>query len=357
MGNSLLAVRGINHKYIVVGGYDVFTFINIIQVIMKIFIGSSTKYVEVARKIASIIEQQGHQPQLWENCFIATEYTFEKLREICEEVDAGIFVLAPDDQLNAEGNNAFITRDNVLIEAGMFMGKLGDPYTALCKFPEVNIPSDFLGITLIQYSDRNIYTFREKIISWIKKVENAVKIRNDTVFVQDSFPSLAEVVSSAKQEIMMSSFFMSFAQISAELNKAISNGIKVRFLFPDCQGKNWMATVALLDGVGCSEERAKNKLKSTLSWLAAKNEKEQISDTLEIRFLDCVFPIRMTIVDPDSKQGYMFVHINSYKNSCSKNMAYRLSKQQHWFDSYKEQFESMWSAAREIGLNQIIGLL
>jgi predicted nucleotide-binding protein len=188
---------------------------------MKIFIGSSTKYLDVAKKVALIIEEKGHQPQLWKNCFIASEYTFEKLRNICESVDAGIFILAPDDQLSAEGNNEFITRDNVLIEAGMFMGKLGNPYTALCTFPEVKIPSDFLGITSIPYSAHNIFMFQEKTINWIEKVEQAIAIKNNTVFLQDKFPDFREVVLSARKEIMMSSFFMSIAQVSKELNGLI----------------------------------------------------------------------------------------------------------------------------------------
>ncbi len=324
---------------------------------MKIFIGSSTKYLDVAKKVALIIEEKGHQPQLWKNCFIASEYTFEKLRNICESVDAGIFILAPDDQLSAEGNNEFITRDNVLIEAGMFMGKLGNPYTALCTFPEVKIPSDFLGITSIPYSAHNIFMFQEKTINWIEKVEQAIAIKNNTVFLQDKFPDFREVVLSARKEIMMSSFFMSIAQVSKELNEAISNGIKVRFLLPDWLGENWMATVALLDGVGQNEGRAKRKLASTLLWLEEKNAKGQIPDTFEIRLLDCVFPIRMTIIDPDSEQGYMYIHINSYINKYGNNVTYNLTKQQHWFELYKKEFENMWNDAREIDFNQVRELI
>lgn len=239
---------------------------------MKFFIGSSTKSLDVAKKVALIIEEEGHQPQLWKNCFIASEYTFEKLQKICESVDAGIFILAPDDQLSAEGNNEFITRDNVLIEAGMFMGKLGNPYTALCTFPDVKTPSDFLGITSIPYTDNNIFTFQKKITDWIKEVEQTSAMKNSTVFLQDSLPDFKKVVLSAKKEIMMASFFMSIAQISKELNETISNGIRVRFLLPDLWGENWMATVALLDGVGQDEGCAKRKLASTLLWLAEKRK-------------------------------------------------------------------------------------
>lgn len=150
---------------------------------------------------------------------------------------------------------------------------------------------------------------------------------------------------------------MSIAQVSKELNEAISNGIKVRFLLPDWLGENWMATVALLDGVGQNEGRAKRKLASTLLWLEEKNAKGQIPDTFEIRLLDCVFPIRMTIIDPDSEQGYMYIHINSYINKYGNNVTYNLTKQQHWFELYKKEFENMWNDAREIDFNQVRELI
>lgn len=65
----------------------------------------------------------------------------------------------------------------------------------------------------------------------------------------------------------------------------------------------------------------------------------------------------MTIIDPDSEKGYMYIHINSYINKYGNNVTYNLTNQQYLFASYKKEFEDMWSDAREIDFNQVNELL
>lgn len=322
---------------------------------MKIFVGSSSKHLDAARKVAEIIEENMHQPQLWRNCFVAPDNTFEKLIQVCGSVDAAIFILAPDDQLLSEEDHQSITRDNVLFEAGLFLGKLGNPYVSLCRFPETKIPSDFHGITLINYENNREFNLQRQIVDWINVIEENENIKNNTVVLKplSECSDFNDIIANAKQEILMSSFFMSIAQISRELNEAINRGIEVRFLLPDWRGDNWMATVALLDGVNADERRARRKLMGTLLWIKEMNQKGRVPNNFKIRLLDCVFPTRMTIVDSNLENAYMSIHVSSYTNRFSDVATYCLPKQHYWFEIYKKEFDNMWEDARDLDFNEI----
>lgn len=235
------------------------------------------------------------------------------------------------------------------------MGKLGRPYVSLCAFPQTKIPSDFLGITLINYEDNREFKLQQQIVDWLNVIEENNSIKNNTVVLKplSECSNFQDVIANAKREILMSSFFMSIAQISRELNAAIDRGIEVRFLLPDWKGENWKATVALLDGVNADEGRAKRKLMGTLLWVKAMNEKSGIPNNFKIRLLDCVFPTRMTIVDSDSDNAYMSIHVSSYINKFSDVATYCLPKRHYWFESYKKEFDNMWEDARDLDFNEI----
>lgn len=86
------------------------------------------------------------------------------------------------------------------------MGKPGNSYVSLCRFPGTKVPSGFLGITLINYTHNNEFSFRRKILDWIKMIEQTVNIKSNTVVKKLSgCCDFKKVISSATQKIMMSS--------------------------------------------------------------------------------------------------------------------------------------------------------
>lgn len=327
---------------------------------MKIFIGSSNEYIHVAAEIARTIELCGHEPCLWKDCFRPTDFTFEKILTICNSVDAGIFVLAPDDKME-KGENIdaeYITRDNVLIEAGIFSGKLGKSRMALCKLPNTKVPSDFSGITYIPYRDNNIHSVRKNIFDWIQDVKQSMDGGNNdnTIILSDrklDLPDFKTLVLSASKELVISSFFISVLQYSEDLIYSKADSINVRFLLPDFWGKNWMATVALLDGVKDDGSRAENKMQNTLSLLTKRYESGQMPQNFEIRLIDSVLPTPVTMVDPDLPQGHMYVHVSTYENKSAPSATFHLTKQQYLFEAYRQKLEKAWNDARPIDFKQV----
>jgi predicted nucleotide-binding protein len=120
----------------------------------KIFVGSSLEGINIARKIQTELSGD-FEVVIW------NQGIFDKLGlsflEILEETvvcyDYGIFIFTPDDKIHSRGETKTITRDNVIFELGMFVGRL-TRRKAFLVYPlnsDIHILSDFAGITKAGY--------------------------------------------------------------------------------------------------------------------------------------------------------------------------------------------------------------
>src|SRR5262249_27005857 len=120
----------------------------------KIFIGSSTEGIEVARKIQNELHRE-FEIVIWnQGIFDRLGLSFlEILEETVNTFDYGIFVFTPDDTIQSRGEAKKIARDNVIFELGMFIGKLSRKKGFLVhpQNSDLHILSDFNGITMASY--------------------------------------------------------------------------------------------------------------------------------------------------------------------------------------------------------------
>src|SRR5579864_3975334 len=92
----------------------------------KIFIGSSTENLNVARAIADCLARRNYKPQVWdEGLFKQNESTFDGLLRISTEVDFAVFIWGASDVTMTRGRSIPSPRDNVIWETGLFLGALG----------------------------------------------------------------------------------------------------------------------------------------------------------------------------------------------------------------------------------------
>lgn len=79
----------------------------------------------------------------------------DSLLDVLDRSDAGIFVLRGDDLTTSRGASNPSVRDNVLLELGMFIGRLGRDRTFMLtpKADRPELPSDLDGITTAVYKD------------------------------------------------------------------------------------------------------------------------------------------------------------------------------------------------------------
>lgn len=141
---------------------------------MKIFIGSSEEHRNIANEISNFLtSRDGIEVLPWWIISDRTHgmvYFYEVLEDLSSGIaDAAIFVLAPDDDLETRGKITKTTRDNVLIEIGLFSGKLGRDRTYLCVYKKTNIPSDWRGINYLTIDEEA--KWKKKLDEWVGELQ------------------------------------------------------------------------------------------------------------------------------------------------------------------------------------------
>jgi Predicted nucleotide-binding protein containing TIR-like domain len=121
------------------------------------FIGSSTEGLPVARALQAELEYDVDASVWSQGVFGLSASPLETLVEAAASVDFAVFVLTPDDLLERRGLEGEAPRDNVIFEAGLFIGALGHHSTFLvsCREDHLALPTDLAGITPAHYNRRD----------------------------------------------------------------------------------------------------------------------------------------------------------------------------------------------------------
>jgi predicted nucleotide-binding protein len=79
---------------------------------------------------------------------------FEKLTQEANNISYAIVLLTPDDLAeDSTGNKIARVRQNVMLELGWFIGKLGAERVCLAKKGNLDIPSDIHGVLYLNLDD------------------------------------------------------------------------------------------------------------------------------------------------------------------------------------------------------------
>lgn len=126
----------------------------------KVFIGSSKASVEVAHAMADVLEESAEVTVWDEDVFRLSTGFLQDLFAAPNQYDFAVMVWAPDDVTGSKGQILASPRDNVIFEAGLFMGVLGLDHVFVVQDREcpTKIPSDFAGITLATYDGSRMQT-------------------------------------------------------------------------------------------------------------------------------------------------------------------------------------------------------
>lgn len=121
----------------------------------KIFIASSVEGLNVAYALQELLEYDAEVTVWNQGVFQLSSNTLDDLTDILSITDFGIFAFTPDDTVNMRGDEHQSVRDNVILELGMFIGRLGKKRSFIVS-PETqlpfHIPTDLLGVTLATYN-------------------------------------------------------------------------------------------------------------------------------------------------------------------------------------------------------------
>lgn len=120
----------------------------------RVFIGSSTEGRDIAAALQLNLNRDTYCT-VWDQAFPLSQNTIDTLLERFTENDFSIFVFSPDDLTTIRKEQYEAARDNVLFEAGLFMGMHGKERTYIVApdgIPNFRIPSDLWGHTVAPYS-------------------------------------------------------------------------------------------------------------------------------------------------------------------------------------------------------------
>lgn len=116
----------------------------------QIFVGSSREGLGQAEQVCAIIsEVKDVEPLLWTRAFVNGDLTFLRIEELSNELAGAVFLATPDDKSVIRAQEVSTPRANVLFEYGYLTASLGRPRVALCRYDNVELPSDFHGLTHI----------------------------------------------------------------------------------------------------------------------------------------------------------------------------------------------------------------
>ncbi|MCF8243745.1 MAG: nucleotide-binding protein [Saprospiraceae bacterium] len=122
--------------------------------IIKIFIGCAVESLAYAQQLQALLDHDPVEVRIWtDNVFSPSSYTLQDLMEQVNCVDFAIFFAMPEDLIESKDEESYGPRDNVILEIGLFMGKLGKERVYLIKKrkAELKIPTDLLGFQTIDF--------------------------------------------------------------------------------------------------------------------------------------------------------------------------------------------------------------
>lgn len=111
-----------------------------------LFVGSATEAEHIAQGIADKLSGKV-EIHLWSEVFELGELNLQALQREAAECDFAVFVWGMEDTTVSRGKSLCSPRDNVVYEAGLFAGALGEHRVFVAHAEGTRIPSDYLGIT------------------------------------------------------------------------------------------------------------------------------------------------------------------------------------------------------------------
>jgi hypothetical protein len=115
-----------------------------------VFVGSSSESLDVAYAIQENLERDAEITVWTQGILDLSKFTLDGLLDGLDNLECGVFILAPDDVVKMRGAECTKARDNVVFELGIFIGRLGKEriFIILPRGEEdFELPTDLLGLT------------------------------------------------------------------------------------------------------------------------------------------------------------------------------------------------------------------
>ncbi|MDJ1495018.1 nucleotide-binding protein [Cytophagaceae bacterium DM2B3-1] len=130
----------------------------------RVFIGSSSEELHLAESAKQLLESDFDviiwNDNMWDSAVFKINQNFlSDLLKASLKFDFGILLGTKDDKVVYRDTEYFKARDNVIFELGLFVGRLGISKCAFLIDKNLDLPSDFSGISLARFESGNVKSF------------------------------------------------------------------------------------------------------------------------------------------------------------------------------------------------------
>jgi len=206
-----------------------------------IFIASSSEGLDAARAIKTQFDDEA-TVDIWnEDIFYLNKSFLASLLNLASFYDYAIMVFSSDDLLKKREQEIKVPRDNVIFENGLFLGRLGPNRTFIVCEKDVDLFSDYRGITVATYEKR------ENMVSAVGNACNLIRpyIQNFAKNFEVSFlPSTAlaigyynnfikKITDALIEELDMKISRKENQKLVEEKYDYINSNIEINILLPD----------------------------------------------------------------------------------------------------------------------------
>ncbi len=143
----------------------------------RLFVGSSTEGKEIAHAVRYQLKDIA-EVSLWsDDPFGLNQGNLESLVRALDEFDFAVLVITADDVTISRQQTLPSPRDNVVFEAGLFMGRLGRDRTFLVYDSSAHpkLPSDLAGITVATFQRRASGKLTAAVGEATDSIRNSIK--------------------------------------------------------------------------------------------------------------------------------------------------------------------------------------
>jgi hypothetical protein len=117
----------------------------------RIFVGSSSEGLELARKVGAAIDKAGMTAVVWDtSAFPVGSTLLERIESLAEEVEGAVLLFTPDVHAVRAGKATEEAVSNVTFEYGYLSARLTRQRVAICLVDDAVLPVDLLGVKVIQ---------------------------------------------------------------------------------------------------------------------------------------------------------------------------------------------------------------